>query len=84
MKDLTGGFFAARRRSLQGLESETVFTGYGDYSFALLYKGFKRGLRLQEVPFAYYPRHDGMTKTRYLNAGLTYARRAIILRLGLQ
>ncbi len=84
VKDLTGGFFAAKRRCLQALESETVFTGYGDYSFALLYKGFKRGLRLQEIPFAYYPRQDGMTKTRYLNAGLTYAKRAVKLRMGLQ
>lgn len=84
VKDLTGGFFAAKRRTLQGLESETVFTGYGDYSFALLYKGFKHGLRLQEIPFAYRPRQDGITKTRYINAGLTYARRAVKLRLGLQ
>lgn len=84
VKDLTGGFFAARRRSLQGLESETVFTGYGDYSFALLYKGFKRGLRFKEIPFAYYPRQDGMTKTRYLRAGMTYGLRAVRLRLGLE
>ncbi|MDM8000437.1 MAG: glycosyltransferase [Dehalococcoidia bacterium] len=84
IRDLTGGFFAAKRSTLQGLESETVFTGYGDYSFALLYKGFKRGLRMQEYPFEYSPRQDGMTKTKYLRAGLSYGLRAIRLRMGLE
>ncbi|MDM7913155.1 MAG: hypothetical protein QUS09_08670, partial [Methanotrichaceae archaeon] len=84
IRDLTGGFFAAKKGTLQDLESETVFTGYGDYSFALLYKGFKRGLRMREYPFEYNPRQDGMTKTKYLRAGLTYGLRAIRLRMGLE
>lgn len=84
VRDLTGGFFAAKKTSLQALDSESVFTGYGDYSFALLYAGFRRGLRLKEYPFEYYPRQVGASKTRFFNAGLTYAVRALKLRLGFQ
>ena len=84
VRDVTGGFFAAKRRSLQALDSDTVFTGHGDYCFALLDKGFKKGLRLKELPFEYYPRQDGLSKTRFLKAGVSYGLRALKLRLGSQ
>ena len=84
VRDMTGGFFAAKRESLQALDSETVFSGYGDYSIALLYKSFKKGLRLREIPFAYSPRQDGFSKTSFFRAGFSYGIRALKLRLGLE
>jgi dolichol-phosphate mannosyltransferase len=82
--DLTGGFFAAKRTNLQVLDSKGVFTGYGDYCFALLYEGYKKGLRLKEYPFEYYPRQDGFSKTGFFHAGLSYGLRALRLRVGLE
>jgi dolichol-phosphate mannosyltransferase len=82
--DLTGGFFAAKRTYLQALDSDRVFTGYGDYCFALLYEGFKKGFRMKEYPFEYYPRQDGLSKTSFFQAGLSYGLRAMRLRVGLE
>jgi len=50
----------------------------------LLYKGFKRGFRLKELPFECYPCQEGLSRTRYLKAGLSYALMALKPRLGLQ
>lgn len=84
VKDLTGGFFAAKRASLQALDSETIFTGYGDYFFALLYKGYRKGLRMMEIPFGYNARQSGLSKTNFFRAGFSYGIRALKLRLGLE
>jgi dolichol-phosphate mannosyltransferase len=84
VNDLTGGFFAARKEHLQVLDSRGIFTGYGDYCFALLYEGFKKGLRLKEYPFEYYPRQDGFSKTSFFQAGISYGLRALRLRVGLE
>ncbi len=84
VKDATGGFIAVRRTSLQDLDFDAIFTGYGDYCIALLYKGFKKGWRFQEIPFSYRPRRNGMSKTSFLKAGLSYGIRALKLRVGLE
>ncbi len=81
--DLTGGFFAVRKRHLESLDTNGIFTGYGDYCFALLYEGFKKGLRLCEYPFEYYPRRAGSSKTNFFRAGFSYGLRALRLRTGL-
>ena len=83
VKDITGGFFAVRRAALDGLNFDSIFTGYGDYCIALLYKGFKKGWHFEEIPFSYHPRRNGMSKTGFLKAGLTYGIRALKLRMGL-
>jgi dolichol-phosphate mannosyltransferase len=84
VKDITGGFIAVRRTSLEGLNFDTIFTGYGDYCIALLYKGFKKGWRFQEIPFSYHPRRNGMSKTSFLKTGFSYGIRALKLRVGLE
>jgi dolichol-phosphate mannosyltransferase len=84
MKDITGGFFAVRRSALDGLNFDTIFTGYGDYCIALLYQGFKKGWHFEEIPFSYHPRRNGMSKTGFLKAGLSYGIRALKLRMGLE
>lgn len=82
-KDVTGGFFALKEDALQGLDLDAICRGYGDYSFALLYRGVKQGWKTTEVGFDYRPRRQGISKTRFLGAGLSYGIRAIRLRLGL-
>jgi dolichol-phosphate mannosyltransferase len=84
VKDITGGFIAARRSSLQELDSQTIFRGYGDYCIALLYKGFRRGWHLEEIPFTYGPREVGLSKTRFFKTGISYGMRALKLRMGLE
>jgi dolichol-phosphate mannosyltransferase len=84
VKDITGGFIAIRRSSLQDLDSQAIFRGYGDYCIALLYKGFRRGWRLKEIPFTYNRRQVGMSKTRFFKTGLSYGMRALKLRMGLE
>jgi dolichol-phosphate mannosyltransferase len=84
VRDITGGFFAVRRAALDGLNLDSIFTGYGDYCIALLYKGFKKGWHFEEIPFSYRPRRNGMSKTGFLWAGLSYGIRALRLRAGLE
>lgn len=84
VKDVTGGFIAVRRTSLQGLDSDTIFRGYGDYCIALLYKGFTRGWHLKEIPFAYSHRQAGSSKTNFFKAGFSYGLRALKLRMKLE
>jgi len=84
VKDITGGFIAVRRSSLQDLDSQAIFRGYGDYCIALLYKGFRRGLHLEEIPFTYSRRQVGLSKTRFLKTGVSYGLRALKLRMGLE
>jgi dolichol-phosphate mannosyltransferase len=84
VRDITGGFFAVRRTALDGLDLDCIFTGYGDYCIALFHKGFKKGWRFEEIPFSYHPRRNGMSKTGFLKAGLSYGIRALKLRVGLE
>lgn len=84
VKDVTGGFIAVRRRSLEGLNFDAIFTGYGDYCIALLYQGLKKGWHFEEIPFSYRPRRNGMSKTGFLKAGVSYGIRALKLRVGLE
>lgn len=82
VKDVTGGFLALRKGTLRGINLDAIFKGYGDYCFALLYEGTKKGWRFKEIGFHYQPRKRGMSKTRFLKAGLFYGLRALKLRLG--
>lgn len=84
VKDTTGGFLALKRNALQPLNLDTIFTGYGDYCIALLYKGFKKGQRITEVGFTYRPREAGAGKTRFFRAGISYGLRTMKLRMGLE
>jgi dolichol-phosphate mannosyltransferase len=84
VRDVTGGFIALRRDCLQDMDSQRIFSGYGDYCIALLYKGFRRGWRLKEIPFTYNPRQVGLSKTRFFKTGVSYGMRALKLRMGLE
>ena len=80
IKDVTGGFLAIRKDSLKDVDKDSIFWGYGDYSFALLYEGRKQGLKIDEIAFNYYPRKNGSSKTKLLYVGVSYGIRALKLR----
>ncbi len=81
--DSTNGFFAIKRKALEGIRMDRVFRGYGDYCFSMLYALKPKRLSIKEVPFSYMPRRYGRSKTSLLKAGVTYWIKAIKLRLGL-
>lgn len=81
--DTTNGFFAVRKKALEGLLNRKVFSGYGDYCFKMLYAMKPKKLRIKEVPFQYMPRRYGNSKTSLLKAGISYGKEALKLRLGL-
>jgi len=83
-KDVTGGFHAIRRDTLDNLDLDSIFQGHGDYSFALLYKGKEQGLKIKEIGYTYRPRERGVSKTAFLKSGFGYVIRAFKLRLGLE
>jgi len=83
-KDVTGGFFALRRDALGDLDVNSIFRGYGDYFFALLYRGSKRGWKMKEVACEYRARREGLSKTSFFKAGFSYGVRALKLRVNLE
>jgi dolichol-phosphate mannosyltransferase len=83
-KDVTGGFHAIRKEALKNIDLDSIFRGYGDYSFALLYKGVRQGLKIKEIGFTYKERKNGLSKTKFIRAGIYYGVRAIRLRLGME
>jgi len=82
VRDVTGGFQAFRKSVLIYLNEDSIFRGYGDYSFALLYEASRKELKIEEVGFKYVSRKNGLSKTRFLKTGFQYALRSFRLKLG--
>ena len=82
VNDSTGGFLAIRRKTLDSVDKEKVFVGYGDYCFRLLYE-LKGNARIKEIPFTYGSRRYGESKTPLIRIGFSYVLEALRIRLGL-
>lgn len=83
VRDWTTGFVAARRSVLDRVPIRTHYV-YGDYCIDFLYRAWRAGLRVVEVPYRCVERRAGETKTsprlsRFLALGLAYL--GTILRL---
>jgi dolichol-phosphate mannosyltransferase len=81
-RDYTSGFLAARRSALEQLLP--LEGDYGEYFIALVYRAFKKGFRVVEIPYVCKPRLHGGSKTAtnvlgYLTRGWGYV--WVILRL---
>jgi hypothetical protein len=83
-KDVTGGYHAINKSVFKNLNTISIFKGYGDYSFALLYKSAKKKYIISEIAFVYKARQQGISKTRFLKSGFSYGIRALKLRVGLE
>ena len=81
VQDNLGGFFTIRRSRLEQLPLETIFTGYGDYFFRLIYFAQRRKLTLVELPAYYGSRTWGSSKSSALAMMWGYTKAAVELRL---
>jgi len=81
--DSTGGFLAVRRKTIDSVDREKVFVGYGDYCFRLLYELKRNGVKIKEIPFTYGSRIHGQSKTSVLNVGLSYVLKTIKVRFNI-
>jgi len=84
VRDWTSGFVAARREALVRVPIRTDYV-YGDYCIDFLYRSYRAGLRVVEVPYRCVERRAGETKTspdlgRFARLGLRYARTILQLR----
>jgi dolichol-phosphate mannosyltransferase len=64
--DCLSGFLCFRRRVLESLDTDEIFTGYGDYAIRLLHAVDRHGGVIVEIPAAYGPRRGGESKTRFV------------------
>ena len=69
--DLSSGFRLYRKEILEGLEIE--FHNFV-IVIELLLKTWRNGYRVEEVPFRYQPRGEGLSKARILEFGMDYLR----------
>ncbi len=81
IQDNLSGFFAMRRDKLMRMDSERVFTGYGDYFIRLLYYAWRLGYSVLEIPVFYRVRPYGTSKSSFMRMIINYSRTVIDLRL---
>ncbi len=84
IKDYTSGYVGTRKEILKTLPLEG---DYGEYCIGFLYRAYKRGYRILEIPYTCLPRRSGESKTAadlggYLKRGRKYI--MTILRLRFQ
>lgn len=83
--DYTNGYILIRRETLNKLDADKIFYGYGDYYFRLFYHAKKKaGAKIKEVPAYYKFREAGESKTNFIKHGWQYASAAIKLRFNIQ
>jgi dolichol-phosphate mannosyltransferase len=74
IQDNLSGFFVARRETLDTLDFDKIFFGYGDYFFRLLFYAKKNNFRILEVPVVYLPRKNGESKTNLIHVSILYTK----------
>jgi dolichol-phosphate mannosyltransferase len=85
IKDFTSGYIGIRREVLKTLP---LRGDYGEYFIELIYKAYKNGYRIKEIPYRCRPRRSGESKTAtdlwgYMKRGRKYLATIVRLRLGL-
>jgi len=60
--DLTGGFKVFRRRVLEGIGLEKVFSEGYSFQIELTYRAWKKGFRIVETPIIFEERQEGASK----------------------
>lgn len=80
--DNLSGFFAFKKRVLEGLNLEAIFYGYGDYFIRFLYVMQKQKRFILEIPVVYKDRKGGLSKTNLKKELLRYSATVIKIRFG--
>jgi glycosyltransferase involved in cell wall biosynthesis len=76
--DNLSGFFIARKKDIQKLPTGTIFNGYGEFYFGVLYFMNKicHSFRLLQLPVIYERRKGGESKTKFSPLMIKYFKRA--------
>jgi len=81
--DNLSGFFAFNRKILDGVDTATIFYGYGDYFIRFLYLMQKQNKFILEVPVVYKDRKGGLSKTNLKNELFRYTGTVLKIRFGI-
>lgn len=93
VKDYTSGYPAVRREVFEKVkiqpllgEARGYIAGYGEYFISFLYRAKKKGFKITEIPYIYFARKRGKTKTSpnllaLLKHGITYGLTILYLRM---
>lgn len=79
IQDSLSGFFTIRRSTLSALPWDSIFFGYGDYFFRLLFFAQRSGASIIEMPVVYDTRRKGSSKSVFWRLLFSYS--AAMLRL---
>lgn len=82
IKDYTSGYVGTRKEILKTLPLQG---DYGEYCIGFLYRAYKKGYRILEIPYTCLPRRSGESKTAtdlmgYLKRGRKYIMMVLKLR----
>ncbi|MBI5602360.1 MAG: glycosyltransferase [Deltaproteobacteria bacterium] len=82
IKDYTSGYIGTRKEILQAIPLQG---DYGEYCIGFLYRAYKKGYRILEIPYTCLPRRSGESKTAsnlagYLKRGRKYIMTVLRLR----
>ena len=85
IKDYTSGVFLMKREVL--LSTVPVATGHGEFFIEFIYKAYKAGKKIVELPYVHPPDIEGMSKTassvfRFCYLGFKYFIRIILSLFG--
>lgn len=78
--DNLSGFFAIKRESLEKLNWDKIFYGYGDYFIRLIYFSKIQGNSFSEVPVLYKDRTYGVSKSQFVQMFRDYLLSSLSLR----
>jgi dolichol-phosphate mannosyltransferase len=70
--DNLSGYFAFNKKILDGIDTASIFYGYGDYFIRFLYVMQKKKKFILEVPVVYKDRKGGLSKTNLKNELVRY------------
>ena len=80
--DNLSGYFAFNKRILEGIDTDTIFYGYGDYFIRFLYTMQKNKRFILELPVVYKDRQGGLSKTNLKSELIRYTRSVLNLKFG--
>ena len=80
--DYTSGLIMAKKKALEG----TIFDGvHGTYFMGMIYRAYKKGWKIKEVPYVFGKRGYGESKIvgfkKYVKTGLGYLKALIVARI---
>ena len=82
LTDFTGNFHALRKGVFENLDFR-ISSNFGDFDMELIYRAYKNGYKMKEVPFVYKFRKEGTSKmTNLFSFGWKYVRKVFMLRFG--